>query len=192
MPSGKTHDRITLWLSPWITGIAFLLTRDGDLTLIVGASFLFSGLMFGPDLDIYSVQFKRWGKLRWIWLPYQKSLSHRSYLSHGPLIGTIIRLLYLLSLITIFAMLGVAIMQLFWGFDWNWQKFAQQMLISIRENYRQEAIAVFLGLELGAMSHSLSDFTDSTYKHYQKNRWSRFWSKNKKKRKPRTSSRRKL
>ena len=103
MPSGSTHDRITLWSLPWVVGLTLLLTRNGDLTLIVTVAFLFSGLMFGPDLDIYSVQFKRWGKLRWIWLPYQNLLRHRSIISHGLIIGTVVRVIYLLSLLAIVA-----------------------------------------------------------------------------------------
>ncbi len=42
--------------------------------------------MFGPDLDIYSVQFQRWGFLRWIWLPYQKSNAGVSCAGFGYLI----------------------------------------------------------------------------------------------------------
>ena len=61
MPSGITHDRITLWTLPWIAGIGYGITHNGELTLILAGGFLFSGLMFGPDLDIHSIQYKRWG-----------------------------------------------------------------------------------------------------------------------------------
>ncbi|MGH2414915.1 MAG: DUF2227 family putative metal-binding protein, partial [Microcystaceae cyanobacterium] len=44
MPSGRTHDRITLWSLPWIGGISLLLTHDGEITLIIAGAFLFSGL----------------------------------------------------------------------------------------------------------------------------------------------------
>ncbi|NET52662.1 MAG: metal-binding protein, partial [Merismopedia sp. SIO2A8] len=95
MPSGQTHDRITLWSLPVVSGLCVTLTKSSDLTLMLSAGFLFGGLMFGPDLDIYSRQFKRWGWLRWIWIPYQKSMRHRSVLSHGLLIGTTLRVVYL-------------------------------------------------------------------------------------------------
>lgn len=72
MPSGRTHDRITLWALPFVTGVAFWQTKSGHLTLLITGGFLFGGLMFGPDLDIYSRQYQRWGFLRFIWLPYQK------------------------------------------------------------------------------------------------------------------------
>ena len=66
MPSGQIHDRITLWSLPWIVVVSLLVTRNGSLTLILAGGFLFSGLMFGPDLDIHSIQFKRWGILGFI------------------------------------------------------------------------------------------------------------------------------
>ena len=168
MPSGKTHDRITLWTFPWIVGATFILTRDGELTLIVAIAFLFSGLMFGPDLDIYSIQFKRWGILRYLWLPYQKLFRHRSSFSHGLVIGTVIRLGYLFSVIFILAIFLVAIAQLIFGFNWNWQIFILDSLNLIKQEYPQEAIALFCGLELGATSHSLSDWLGSVYKNKQK------------------------
>ena len=168
MPSGKTHDRITLWTLPWIVGGTLILTKDGELTLIVVAAFLFSGLMFGPDLDIYSIQFKRWGILRYLWLPYQKLFRHRSGFSHGLIIGTVIRLFYLWGILFIVAILLVAIAQLIFGFDWNWQIFTVNNFNLIRHKYPQEAIALFCGLELGAMSHSLSDWLGSMHKRQQK------------------------
>lgn len=169
MPSGKTHDRITLWSLPWVGGLTFLVTRDPKLTLIVATTFLFSGLMFGPDLDIYSIQYKRWGWLRWIWLPYQKAFRHRSSLSHGPIVGTSLRLIYFLGILGIITALIISIAQLIWGFSWHWPEFAQQIL-NWFGTYPTEAIALFLGLELGAMSHSLSDWTGSSYKRWQRQR----------------------
>ncbi|ACK68995.1 conserved hypothetical protein [Gloeothece citriformis PCC 7424] len=170
MPSGRTHDRITLWTLPWIIGLSYLLTRNGELTLLVAGGFLFSGLMFGPDLDIYSRQFQRWGKLRCIWIPYQKYLRHRSLLSHGFLIGTLLRVIYLLALLILLAIPLIAIAQLILGFDWNWRLFAQTSLNSLTGKYLSEAIAVGVGLELGAMSHSLSDWIGSAYKRLNSNK----------------------
>ena len=83
MPSGRTHDRITLWSLPLVMTLSFRATADILLTLIVSSGFLFGGFMFGPDLDIHSVQYRRWGWFRWIWLPYRGSMRHRSILSHG-------------------------------------------------------------------------------------------------------------
>ena len=168
MPSGRTHDRVTLWTLPWIVGFSYLLTRSGELTLIVAGAFLFSGLMFGPDLDIYSVQYQRWGVLRWIWLPYQSLLRHRSFLSHGLIIGTVFRLFYLSSILTFLAVIGVTISQLVWRFNWNLQQFLPQIIQLIRSQYLLEVIACLVGLEVGAMSHSISDWLGSTCQRSQK------------------------
>ncbi|HEY9740809.1 MAG TPA: metal-binding protein [Coleofasciculaceae cyanobacterium] len=191
MPSGSTHDRITLWSLPVVTGLTVALTRSGNLTLLVSGGFLFSGLMLSPDLDLRSRPFKRWGWLRWIWIPYQKAMHHRSVFSHGPIVGTTLRVLYLGSWIVVLGMLGLIVVQLFRDFTWSWEQFvrdvAPRLLQRIQHlliTYRAECIALFVGLELGAMSHSLSDSINSAYKR----------SKKKPKRKPtnrkRTSSRR--
>ena len=168
MPSGITHDRITMWTLPWVTGGTYFLTRHGELTLIVASSFIFSGLMFGPDLDIHSLQYKRWGVLRIIWIPYRKMLRHRSLFSHGPIIGTLVRVFYLLTIVSSIAVFGVAIAQLIWGFEWNWQQFFQEKLSLMGNKYAKETLALFVGLELGAMSHSLSDWVSSTSKYQRK------------------------
>jgi uncharacterized metal-binding protein len=167
MPSGRTHDRITMYALPLVAGITLWQTRSSNATLLVAGGFLFGGLMFGPDLDIYSVQFQRWGFLRWIWLPYQKSLRHRSFLSHGPIIGTILRILYLGCLLAILAILVLTIAQRLWNLSFTWQDLGQTVGRSL-VNYNTEYIALFLGLELGAMSHSLSDWGGSAYKRFQK------------------------
>jgi uncharacterized metal-binding protein len=191
MPSGSTHDRITLWSLPVVTGLSVALTQSSTLTLIVSGGFLFGGLLLSPDLDLRSRPFKRWGWLRWIWIPYQKSMHHRSILSHGPLIGTTLRVLYLLSWIILLGMLGLAIAQLFRDVPWNWEQFFQDVAPRLRQDtahslsdYRAESFALFVGLELGAMSHSLSDWVNSAYKRSQKK------SKRKPTSRKRTSSRR--
>ena len=168
MPSGRIHDRITLWSLPWVVGVTLVLTRQGNLALIVAGAFLFSGLMFGPDLDIYSVQFKRWGKLRFIWQPYQKLLRHRSWLSHGLIVGTALRLVYLLGWLSLIGSLGLVLVQFVWEVSW-WQPFTQATVYYLH-NYSTEAIALVIGLELGAMSHALSDWLHSAYKRRQKSK----------------------
>jgi uncharacterized metal-binding protein len=168
MPSGRTHDRITLWTLPWIGGLSYLLTRRGDLVLIVAGAFLFSGLMFGPDLDIYSIQYQRWGIFRWLWVPYRSLISHRSALSHGLFLGTALRLLYFFSLVILIGTIGLGIAQFFWGFAWNWQQFARQVVQFLQQQHREEAIALLVGLELGAMSHSVSDWLVSLYQSRRK------------------------
>jgi uncharacterized metal-binding protein len=164
MPSGKTHDRITWYSLPLVIILFAIVTRQLDLTLLASIGFIFSGLMFGPDLDIYSVQFQRWGVLRFIWLPYQKKLKHRSIFSHGFIIGTIVRVLYLSLILFILALILVTIAQLIFGFSWHWQKNIVYGITIVKNQYWQEVLSLFIGLELGAMSHYLADSIGSWWK----------------------------
>ncbi len=95
MPSGKTHDGLT-WgaVFPLTFGIGTFGAGWGEAALF-GAGFLFGGLMFGPDLDLPSVQVRRWGPLRGIWRPYQRMFRHRSGWTHGVFVGPLVRLVYL-------------------------------------------------------------------------------------------------
>jgi uncharacterized metal-binding protein len=176
MPSGRTHDSITLWSLPFIAGTTFVLTQSGNLTLLLSGGFLFSGLMFGPDLDIYSQQYRRWGVLRWIWLPYRKSMRHRSAFSHGIVIGTIGRVVYLGLWILGFAFIGILVSAIAQS-QTDWQAIAQrnllllaQFLITTFQTYSIEGIFLLIGFELGALSHSLSDWIGSAIRRWQKQR----------------------
>jgi uncharacterized metal-binding protein len=163
LPSGRTHDRVTLWSLPLIAGGTLFTTSRADLAFWVSGGFLFSGLIFGPDLDLYSFHYKRWGKLRWLWRPYQKAIKHRSIWSHGPIVGTIGRILYLslwLGLVGLFY-LGVA--QLAGAKTYTGRELLCILQHSIESNL-PVYIALFCGLELGAMSHYVSDWLVSTFK----------------------------
>ncbi len=150
-----------------MAALTFGQTSSSNLTLLVSGSFLFGGLMFGPDLDIYSCQYQRWGWFKPIWLPYQKSLRHRSFLSHGPLIGTALRILYLATWIVVLGMLGLAIAEKVGNLGGNWQDVVLSYGRLIGEHHI-EILAVYIGLELGAMSHYLSDWGGSAYKRFKK------------------------
>lgn len=180
MPSGRTHDSITLWSLPFIAGVVYERTRSASLTLIVSGGYLFSGLMFGPDLDTYSQHYKRWGILRWMWLPYRRSMRHRSFFSHGPIVGTIVRIVYLISWLV--GILGVAILisaiaYQFTGESDAWRQFMRQYATMIQsglkyslQNQLTEWLTLFIGLELGALSHVSSDWIGSRLKRLLKHK----------------------
>ena len=164
MPSGRTHDRITVWTVPLISGIAYFLTQSSKFALILAGGFLFSGLMFGPDLDIYSVQYKRWGWFRWIWIPYRSAIRHRSQLSHCFLICTVLRLLYISLIIVIISGIIAAIAYFFGYMNLQSVMDSQKQFPIWNPSYTQALLALIIGLELGAMSHSISDWIGSAYK----------------------------
>jgi len=105
LASGRNHDRATwalalpfgaLWW-PWLglSGVA-----------VAMASFLVGGLLLSPDLDTRSNATRRWGPLRVLWWPYRHGLTHRSLISHTPLIGSAGRLVYLAALTLALCLLG--------------------------------------------------------------------------------------
>jgi uncharacterized metal-binding protein len=162
MPSGRTHDRVTLWSLPLIAGGTLFTTSRADLAFWVSGGFLVSGLIFGPDLDLYSFHYKRWGKLRWLWRPYQKAIKHRSIWSHGPIVGTVGRILYLGLWLGLVGLFYLAINQLAGGKTYTGKELIGIFWQSIESN-SSVYIALFCGLELGAMSHYASDWLVSTF-----------------------------
>jgi uncharacterized metal-binding protein len=172
MPSGKTHDLITFIVAAPTAAVAYHLTRDWAITLITTSAMIFGGLMFGPDLDIQSRQYARWGPLKFLWWPYKVMLPHRSRLSHSILLGTLIRVIYFLAVVTLAVALAL------YARDWYlggagvgaggfsdalarvWEVFAH-----IKRAY---LIAGFAGLWLGATSHTVSDVLGSFFKSVRK------------------------
>jgi uncharacterized metal-binding protein len=138
MASGKNHDRSILFATPIVLAVGSY--QFGlEVGVIAAASHFLGGYWLSPDLDIKSAPFLRWGVLRVIWLPYQRFIPHRSPLSHAPVLGSAIRLLYLaVCLSPLWLIPGVSEIQ--WdGVNWK------------------EAIAFGVGVELSALNHLLLD-----------------------------------
>ncbi|WP_448380988.1 metal-binding protein [Gloeomargarita sp.] len=162
MASGAVHDRLILWTAPVVAGLAWHLTGGGHLPLLVTGSYVFSGLMFSGDLDIPSRQWRRWGPCKVLWIPYQKCLKHRSFWSHGPIVGTLGRLLYLGVGAAMLLGVGWGLSR-GWGHPWPVVQWVRQCV----GLYRRELWAVGVGLELGAWNHSLSDWLSSRLKKWR-------------------------
>src|SRR5215831_19021461 len=107
MPSGKTHDFITLSLTLPTAVVAWLLSGQIGIAVVATVAMLFGGLMFGPDLDLHSVQYSRWGFLRVLWWPYRVFFKHRSRLTHGLVFGTAIRVIYFSVVLIVVAAIGI-------------------------------------------------------------------------------------
>jgi len=108
MPSGRSHDAITILLAAPAAVITYGVTRDLLTAVIFAISFIFAGAMFGPDLDTKSTQFSRWGPLRLIWIPYRTIFRHRSRWSHGLIFGTLFRVVYFLGIATLISFAACA------------------------------------------------------------------------------------
>jgi uncharacterized metal-binding protein len=168
MPSGKTHDLITFVLAAPTAAATYFFTQDWMITIIVVVAMLFGGLMFGPDLDIQSKQYTRWGPLRFIWWPYKVALAHRSRLSHGILFGTVIRIVYFLLVVTL--LLAATLLARNWYLHETTANVAQvqdaftRMWEILKPIKHQYLIAAFAGLWIGAASHTASDVLGSFFK----------------------------
>ncbi|MFN5515562.1 MAG: metal-binding protein [Cyanobacteriota bacterium] len=169
MPAGKVHDRITYWSLPPLTALVYGLTQKVHLAALFALAYVFSGLMFGPDLDIHSVQYRRWGVLRWLWLPYRRAIKHRSWLSHGFIAGTVIRLLYLGVIGTCMGFIALSIQP-------DWRRYLPQSGTQLAP-WIPEILTLLIGLESAAMGHSLSDYLSTV------------WKKRRQRKKPRRSRR---
>lgn len=146
MASGKNHDRITA-LSTIPIALATLQNLPMDITLLVVAGNLAGGFLLSPDLDTRSTPYRRWLVLRGIWVPYRKLCGHhRSFWSHGPIVGTIIRVAWLLFPIAVLGLLGFAP--------------ALKLLAGVDSIY---FLAFLIGLELSALLHLLADWISSTF-----------------------------
>jgi uncharacterized metal-binding protein len=153
MPSGKTHDRIAIiLLAPIYLILRYFVGLDFVQSLILSISILFSQLMFGPDLDLLSVQYKRWGPLKFIWLPYRMLFTHRSRFTHGIILGPITRIIYL----SIILVLIESLLNYFWNVN-----FLDINTFSLKNIYMLLAdkyfLALVLGLFTGAAIHTLTD-----------------------------------
>lgn len=98
MPAGRTHDLLTLVSAAAATPLILNLPEINALNYasLVGA-YLGSSYLFSNDLDLSSNSYDRWGPLRFIWYPYQRLVPHRSRISHGFVIGPLLRVVYFIS-----------------------------------------------------------------------------------------------
>jgi uncharacterized metal-binding protein len=138
MASGKNHDRAILFASPVVLVVGCY--QFGlELGIIAGASHFLGGYWLSPDLDIKSRPFLRWSVLRFIWIPYQRLIPHRSPLSHAPVLGSLIRLVYLAACLSPLWLLFPGLQRVQWAIDWG------------------KLAAFLVGVELSALNHVMLD-----------------------------------
>ncbi len=99
MPSGRVHSIIVIASAP-VTAAAALAagaTQVQALCMLVGH---LSGTVVQPDLDLVStIRLPVVGQL-WsaYWWPYRVAIAHRDFLSHAPIVGTLVRAGYIMPL----------------------------------------------------------------------------------------------
>lgn len=169
MPGASTHDRITIVTGAALAPLAWILATERPLAtaLTLTSAHLLSGLLFSCDLDIDSIEYRRWGPLRLIWWPYKEMIPHRSWLSHGLIIGPLLRVAYfgVIAYALLWAALyltGNAGQWIIWR-DAFWHYLA---------DHPREVYAFLIGFVLGGAAHSIPDwFTTGTKRAW--NQWTR-------------------
>ncbi len=172
MPLGRTHRAINTTLClPISVGTIGVAHWSPVEALVFGTGFCFATYFMNPDLDLYSLGYKSWGPLRFLWWPYQKSLSHRCYISHFPVISTILRVIYLMWLpVLIIWLLGAGVQA------------------TVRTEFFQWApllglyfVAFILGMIMSDSIHTISDVISTDLKRmFSKHpgRHQHFWEHN--------------
>jgi uncharacterized metal-binding protein len=105
LPSGITHSKATVVLAISGSILSHYMGHTPTETIALTGGVL-TGLVVTPDLDVdvgcisKRIVRRSAGRLAaWLWamlwLPYAKIMPHRSHLSHLPLVGTSIRMVYL-------------------------------------------------------------------------------------------------
>jgi uncharacterized metal-binding protein len=108
MASGKAHATASILLTLPAGMLAFGLGGDWDAATACAVGSL-AGVVLSPDLDVDDPTHSNYivgkylgciGAAAWFafWWAYAKFIPHRSPLSHWPVLGTLLRLLYIVVL----------------------------------------------------------------------------------------------
>jgi uncharacterized metal-binding protein len=148
MPNHETHD-LECWIMTVPATVCAVMLAGWELAWVFAVACLFGGLMFSPDLDHHagSTPWRRWWILRWVWWPYSRVFKHRSWATHLPIAGTVIRLAYLALLLCPVWVVG----------EWTglWSKPVLEWWVT---SHRWELLAVACGLEFSSLVHITADW----------------------------------
>jgi len=169
MPGAHTHDMITVVSGVALAPVWWIVSPDHAMAtvLTITAAHMLSGLLFSCDLDVDSREYRRWGPLRLIWWPYKEAIPHRSWLSHGLVIGPLLRLAYF----------GLIVYGLLWlvlhatGNADTWAAVLRSFRQMLRENSGQ-TYAFLWGFITGGAAHSIPDWITTGTKRAW-NQWTR-------------------
>ncbi len=156
MANGKAHKKINLVFLAIGIGAVLISSQHyvHGISIIIG--YLFGTYWMNPDLDIKSNPYRRWGLLRFMWIPYQK-LKHRSIWTHGYVIGDIIRYLYIMGWIVLVAfVLGILTGVPYTTYIDYLRDFVNQ--------YKLPLLSFIIGNMLSSTAHILTDHASTTFK----------------------------
>lgn len=167
MPDTATHDIITIVTAAAVVPCAWSLMPGHELgaALVVGGSHVISGLIFSPDLDVDSREYQRWGPLRFMWWPYKELIHHRNWLSHGLVVGPLLRLAYFIT--AIYLLLWVLLLLIAPFAGTNPAVVLADVRLSARqlvEEQRPLIVAFLLGFITGSAAHTIPDWLQTRTK----------------------------
>jgi uncharacterized metal-binding protein len=170
MPNVHTHDLITSVSGVALFPVSWILLPNHSVigALTVSGAHLLAGLLFSPDLDIRATNYRRWGPLRVLWWPYSKAIPHRSWVSHGLVVGPLVQLLYF---VVVFGGLLTALLLLF-GQHSAWIRLVTGIAEFI-QGYPAYVLVFLFGFVTGGASHSIPDWISTGTKRTW-NSWMRF------------------
>jgi uncharacterized metal-binding protein len=169
MPNAQTHDAITLVTGVSGTAVAWNLgLSDFDVvnaSVLLG-SYVVSGFLFSPDLDLHSRPYTRWRWLRWIWRPYRRLAGHhRSWISHSLIWGPLIRILYFVSVMILLSLGVLFLLSLLIPVDPTGS--VKQVITEILNWISLNPVIVgyaLAGFFLGSASHVIADIIVTRFK----------------------------
>ncbi len=169
MPNGPTHDLLTVASAAAATQLVISLPQMNALNYVcLMGAYLGSNYLFSNDLDLHSESYDRWGPLRFIWYPYQRVIHHRSWVSHGLVIGPLLRVIYFIS------MLYIILYGLFSILNWLGTTINKggvldgwgHALYSILADHPVETIYFLVGFVLSGALHSIADIISTGLKRH--------------------------
>ncbi len=145
MAKGRTHARFNIILLFIILVLPLEFFHPWD-RLFFALGFLLSTFLVSPDMDMFNTYpYRRWGILKFLWLPYALLFKHRG-ISHVPVLGTITRVAYMLLVVSLLVLLILG----------SWEDFLRFIL----ENDRALSF-IILGMIVGDASHIFLDYLSS-------------------------------
>lgn len=150
MARGQDHDKVNsvVMLGVIVTG---LITKS-DSTIITGLGIGLGTLWLSPDLDLRkSNPSNRLGLFKELLGPYRALCGHhRSFLSHSPIVSSLVRVLYFLSPFIVYCLLT-----------------ENQVLLN-KVTLSSEFFYTLVGLEIATDLHLFLDWQSSFFKKIRK------------------------
>ena len=129
-----------------------------------GLGYLAGTFFLSPDLDLkHSKPSKRWKFLKIVWYPYQKKSKHRG-ISHLPIFGTFIKLLYILIVLTILYYLIYLVAFLYWKEGLETLSKVSPLFLIEGLAQKESAFYMLLGVLASEIMHIIADVLWSVWR----------------------------